>query len=236
MFEINQIYDFYQPYNNYFLYKILLIISISLVYGYPIIHKYYHFYNIKNVSFNQNMCGELILIIGPMFSGKSTELIRRIRELKNNSKKVLVIKPMIDSRYNNNKITSHNNETVESIVLNKLEDITDDELKNYRYVFIDEGQFFDDLHIVKHWVDNLNINITVGGLDGDFQRQPIGTILNLIPHADHCIKLTSMCNICKNENKAPFSFRLVKSSDKVLIGGSESYIPVCRKHFNQLNK
>jgi thymidine kinase len=181
------------------------------------------------------MCGKLELIIGPMFSGKSTELIRRIRLLQIIDKKILVIKPVIDSRYNIDKITSHNYESIDCKVLEKLEDIIDDEIIKYDTIVVDEGQFFSDLvHIVTKWVDNFNVNVIVGGLDGDFQRQPIGNILNLIPHADQCHKLTSLCNICKDGTTAPFSFRSVDSLDKVLVGGSESYIPVCRRHFNKL--
>jgi thymidine kinase len=181
------------------------------------------------------MCGKLELIIGPMFSGKSTELIRKIKLLQIINKKVLVLKPVIDSRYNQNKITSHNYESVECIVINKLNDVLEDELKKYHAIVIDEGQFFDDLvPTVTKWINNYSIDIIVGGLDGDFQQQPIGTILNLIPHADKCYKLSSLCNVCKDGTEAPFSFRLANSSDKILVGGSESYIPVCRKHFNEL--
>jgi len=181
------------------------------------------------------MCGKLELIIGPMFSGKSTELIRRIRLLQKIEKKILVIKPIIDSRYNQDKITSHNYESVDCMVLEKLADIANDEINKYNTIVVDEGQFFYDLvPVVTKWVDNFNVDIIVGGLDGDFQRQPIGTILDLIPHADQCHKLSSLCNECKDGTPAPFSFRLVDSSDKVLVGGSESYIPVCRKHFNEL--
>ena len=181
------------------------------------------------------MCGKLELIIGPMFSGKSTELIRRIRLLQKIEKKILVIKPIIDSRYNQDKITSHNYESVDCMVLEKLADIANDEINKYNTIVVDEGQFFSDLvPVVTKWVDNFNVDIIVGGLDGDFQRQPIGTILDLIPHADQCHKLSSLCNGCKDGTPAPFSFRLVDSSDKVLVGGSESYIPVCRKHFNEL--
>ncbi len=183
------------------------------------------------------MCGKLELIIGPMFSGKSTELIRRIKLLQIIEKKVLVIKSTIDSRYNQDKITSHNYESVDCVVLGKLDEITDDEVNKYNTVVVDEGQFFSDLvPTITRWIDNFSVDIIVGGLDGDFQRQPIGTILDLIPHADQCYKLNSLCNICKDGTEAPFSFRLVNSADKVLVGGSESYIPVCRKHFNNIKK
>ena len=183
------------------------------------------------------MSGKLELIIGPMFSGKSTELIRRIRLLQKIDKKVLVTKPQIDIRYNQDKITSHNYESVECKVLSRLDEICDDHILNYDTIIVDEGQFFPDLvNTITRWVNNYSVNIIVGGLDGDFQRKPIGQILDLIPMADKCVKLNSLCNICKDGTEAPFSFRLVKSNNIVLVGGSESYIPVCRKHFINLNE
>jgi thymidine kinase len=181
------------------------------------------------------MTGKLELIIGPMFSGKSTELIRQIRLLRKIDKKVLVIKPSIDDRYNDDKITSHNYEAIDCQVLNKLNEISDTEIKKYDTIIVDEGQFFSDLiQTIINWVDNYNLNIIVAGLDGDFQRQPLGDILALIPYADKCSKLTSLCNICKDGTEAPFSYRLIKSLDKILVGGAETYIPVCRKHYKQL--
>ena len=178
------------------------------------------------------MTGKLELIIGPMFSGKSTELIRRIRLLQKIDKKVLVVKPSIDNRFSIDKLTTHNFDSVESNVYQKLSDISDNTISQYHTIVIDEGQFFPDLkEIVIRWVDNHNINIIIGGLDGDFKRNPIGQILELIPHSDKCIKLSSLCSICKDGTEAPFSFRTVNSNDTVLVGGSESYIPVCRKHY-----
>lgn len=175
----------------------------------------------------------LELIIGPMFSGKSTELIRRIRLLQVIGKKVLVIKPNLDNRYNNDKLTTHNFDTVECFTFLELKDIPTNLILNYHTIIIDEGQFFPDLkETVINWLNNLSINIIIGGLDGDFNKEPIGSILELIPHADKCTKLNSLCNICKDGTEAPFSLRLVASKDKILVGGSESYIPVCRKHYS----
>jgi thymidine kinase len=181
--------------------------------------------------------GYLELIIGPMFSGKSTELIRRIRLLQKINKKVLVIKPKIDIRYNQTKITSHNFESVDCLVLSNLNELSSSNIMEYEVIVIDEGQFFPDLkETIYDWVENYQINIIVGGLDGDFQRKPLGQILELIPIADKCKKYNSLCNLCKDGTEAPFTFRLVESKDKILIGGAESYIPVCRKHFNILAK
>jgi thymidine kinase len=179
----------------------------------------------------------LELIIGPMFSGKSTELIRRIRLLQNIDKKVLVIKPYIDFRYNINKITSHNFETCDCLVLNTLNEFPCNEIENYDSIIIDEGQFFTDLFdTITFWIDNYNIDIVVAGLDGDYKRQPIGDILKLIPYSNKCQKYNSLCYCCKNiQCEAPFTFRINKNNnEQILIGSSESYIPLCRKHYIEL--
>ncbi len=183
------------------------------------------------------MSGNLEIIIGPMFSGKSTEIIRRIRLLQKIDKKILIIKPSIDNRYTSDKITSHNYESVDCVVVNNLSDINDFMIKEHDTVVIDEGQFFDDLvETVDNWLNTYKINIIVAGLDGDFQQKPIGKILNLIPLSNKCVKLNSLCNICKDGTKAPFSFRIVQSKEAVLVGGSDSYIPLCRTHYNLLSK
>jgi len=179
------------------------------------------------------MTGKLELIIGPMFSGKSTELIRRIRLLQTINKKVLIAKPAIDSRYNKNSITSHNYESVECLVLNRLDDISNEAVQEYDTIIIDEGQFFPDLKTtVTYWICNYSVSVIIGGLDGDFQRNPIGKILDLIPYADKCQKLNSLCCLCKDGTEAPFTKRIVASTDTVLVGGAEYYTAVCRKHYD----
>jgi thymidine kinase len=179
------------------------------------------------------MNSTLELIIGPMFSGKSTEIIKRVRLLKLINKKILIVKPKIDNRYIEEKITSHNFETIDCKIVNNLNEINNSEINEIDTIIIDEGQFFDDLlDTISLWLKQFPINIIVAGLDGDFQQKPIGQILNLIPLSNKCIKLNSVCNICKDGTEAPFTHRHIKSNDIILIGGSESYIPVCRKHYN----
>ena len=181
----------------------------------------------------------LELIIGPMFSGKSTELIRKIRLLKTINKKVLVIKPKIDNRYTeDNKIISHNFESCECISLNTLSDISLwDIVDKYDTVVIDEGQFFPDLKkCVLHWLNTSTLTIIIGSLDGDYNRNPIGEVLELIPYADECTKLTSLCSICNDGTKAPFTKRIANSNEQILVGGKESYIPVCSTHYHNPKK
>ena len=100
-------------------------------------------------------------------------------------------------------------------------------------ILINEGQFFPDLvNTITRWVNNYSVNIIVGGLDGDYQRKPMGEILDLIPYADKYKKFCGYCTLCNNETKALFSKRIVNNcDDQILIGGSEKYIPVCRYHY-----
>jgi thymidine kinase len=182
------------------------------------------------------MPGKLELIIGPMFSGKSTEILRRIRLLQVINKKVLIIKASIDNRYTLDKITTHNFDSVDCIVVSRLDEITDIMIMQYDAVVVDEGQFIPDLKTtVVRWLENYNLDIIVAGLDGDYMKNPIGNILELITHSDKVVKLCSLCNVCKDGTLAPFTFRTIISSDVILVGGAESYIPVCRAHYLSLS-
>lgn len=179
--------------------------------------------------------GKLKIFLGPMFAGKSTEIIRRIRKMKFIGKKILVVKPQIDNRYNEDKITSHDYETADCIIVTNLSELQN--IKDYNTIIIDEGQFFNDLkENVILWVDTFDINVVIAGLDGDFQRQPIGQMLELIPYADSCVKLNALCSKCKDGTNASFSHRIIHSNEQILIGGSDTYIPLCRKCYLNMNK
>jgi len=177
----------------------------------------------------------LELIIGPMFSGKSTELIRKIRLAKIIDKKVIVIKPIIDNRYKNNKIVSHSFESEECESIQLLAEM-DQKINNYDLIVVDEGQFFSDLkEYVLKWVDVNKKDVIVGGLDGGHKRNKIGDILELIPYSDSCVKIKSLCKKCNDGTHAIFTHRMNDNQDQVEIGGAETYIPLCRKHYLELN-
>jgi len=177
----------------------------------------------------------LELIIGPMFSGKSTELIRKIRLAKIIDKKVIVIKPIIDIRYKNNKIVSHSFESEECESIQLLAEM-DQKINNYDLIVVDEGQFFADLkEYVLKWVEVNKKDVIVGGLDGGHKRNKIGDILELIPYSDSCIKIKSLCKKCNDGTFAIFTHRMNDNQDQVQIGGAETYIPLCRKHYLILN-
>jgi thymidine kinase len=180
----------------------------------------------------------LDIIIGPMFAGKSCELIRRIRLLKVLKKEYLVIKPKIDNRYENhsNMIISHNYDKEYCIVLNKMDEIYFINLNNINTIFIDEAQFFDDLvDVVKELVEIYKINVVVTGLDGDSNRNKFGHILDLIPLCNSCTKINASCIMCLDGTPAPFSFRKVQDNNQILIGAADSYMSLCRKHYLEMD-
>jgi len=171
------------------------------------------------------------IIIGPMFSGKSTELLRRASRYEAIGKNVLYINYYLDQRYGTtNKITTHNNTSKKALMVQKLNNLLDlDEYKSCDIIAINEAQFFTDLYdfcitsLYKH-----KKYIIMAGLDGDYNKNPFGDILKLIPHCDKLIKLNALCKICGNDAK--FTKRITKNDSQIVIGGEESYIPVCRQH------
>jgi len=179
--------------------------------------------------------GRLELIIGNMFSGKSTELIRRINREKSINKKILVINFIQDNRYSTtNVIVSHDQLKVNCLKLGKLSELSKNIINQYDSFFIDEAQFFDDLYeCVKILVDNYQKHVVVSGLDGDFNRNAFGDIIKLIPISDTVDKLTAYCNKCNNGTLGPFTKKNKnnKCTDVVDIGGVEKYNPVCRNHY-----
>jgi len=181
--------------------------------------------------------GKLELIIGPMFSGKSTELIRHIRMMKVINATYIVIKPKIDIRYESNKIVTHNKDSEKCIIVDDLNEVDDIMIINCSHLVIDEGQFIKNLkNKVLYWVEKLNINVIIGGLDGDFQRNPIGEIIDLIPYADKCNKMYALCKMCNDGTYALFSHRILNTNkEQILIGSNDVYIPVCRTHYLELN-
>lgn len=175
--------------------------------------------------------GSLELIVGNMFSGKSSELIRRINREKSIRKRILVINYSLDNRYSPFGVVTHDQIKVNCLKVSKLSDIPKESLTDYDSFFIDEAQFFVDIYqFVVDLVDNYHKHVVVSGLDGDFNRQPFGDLLKLVPMADSIMKLKSYCVRCCNGTMAPFSKKIVESNNVIDIG-SENYIPVCRFHY-----
>lgn len=179
---------------------------------------------------------KLDLIFGPMFAGKSTELIRRIRQLNILNKKYLSIKPVIDKRYSDNEIVSHDNDRIHCHSYDTIYDfITTVNLNNVDTVFIEEGQFFNDLKDgVLRLVEKFDCNVVVVGLDGDSNRNKFGQILDLIPYCDSCKKITALCKRCNDGTPAIFSHRNNQNKNQIEVGVAD-YESLCRKHYLELN-
>ena len=173
-----------------------------------------------------------------MYSGKTTELLRLIKRYSSLKNKIMVINYSGDTRYGNEKrIYTHDKNYVDALHLNTLSYIFNntDYTKQYNesdIIFINEGQFFDNLlDFTTNAADNDNKTVIICGLDGDYLKKPFGDILNLIPHSDKITRLEALCKICGDGTPGIFTKRLVSSNKQKLIGGEESYIPVCRKHY-----
>jgi thymidine kinase len=188
-----------------------------------------------------NSIGQIDLVLGCMFSGKSTELIRRIRLYRLIKKNVLVVSHSADARYEASEVhvVTHNQDRERALKTSELLPIrTRPDYPSIDIIFIDEGQFFGDIvPFVKTAVDVDGKHVVVSALDGDFNRTPFENISHLISMADTYTKLTALCPLCCDGTPAIYS-KLLKQpsidmavSSQVLVGGEESYMSVCRKHY-----
>tara|TARA_B110000483_G_C18081735_1_gene498382 strand:- start:82 stop:609 length:528 start_codon:yes stop_codon:yes gene_type:complete len=173
----------------------------------------------------------LTLIVGCMFSGKSTELIRLVNRYKSIGKNILTINHSLDQRYSRNMIVSHSGNKVAAVQTN----ILPAEVEDYDIIAIDEGQFFTDLVTkVLEYVETHNKTVIVAGLSGDFQRRPFGSILQLMPLCDKLWMATAYCSVCKDGTKASFTKRLSNSTEQIAVGEADQYIAVCRKCYTSV--
>ena len=172
------------------------------------------------------------LIMGPMFSGKSSELIHRIKRLQQLSMNILVINHSFDTRYGDNVIASHDRTTIDCHSLKSLCDIY--ELKDYDnsdVIVIEEGQFFDDLvDVCKTACDRDGKRIIVAGLSGDSSQKPFSSITNLIPKCDWISMKQAYCKRCNDGTLAPFTRRITDNNEIIQVGGERMYEAVCREH------
>lgn len=180
--------------------------------------------------------GYLELIIGPMFSGKTSKILEIYKQCIFCNIPVYIINHSFDKRYHETLLSSHDKIMAPCLQTTKIFDIwnSNESLKNAHVILINEGQFFDDLY--ESVLDMLKNNkkIYICGLDGDFERKKFGQIIDLIPYCDKVTKLNSLCSQCKNGTYGIFSMRLTNEKQQTLVG-SDNYIPVCRNCYNKNN-
>ena len=171
--------------------------------------------------------GRIELILGPMFSGKSTRLIETIRKFTYKAKKTIMIKYFADQRYSEkSEVVTHDFIKYDSINCKNLKDSLET-LKKYDVIGIDEGQFFPDLVEICEELALLKKIIIIAALNGDFRMEPFPVISKIISKADKIKLLKAYCFNCHKD--AYFSLRIVQSNETVLIGAGEAYKPACRE-------
>jgi thymidine kinase len=178
--------------------------------------------------------GWIEVICGSMFSGKTEELIRRLRRAKIAKQRVEIFKPAIDTRYDLEAVVSHDETSIKSTPVQAASQII--LLANdVDVVGIDEAQFFDDeLSSVCNLLANDGIRVIVAGLDMDFRGKPFGPIPGLISTAEYVTKVHAICMECGN--LAQYSHRLVDDDSLVLLGETDRYVPLCRKCYLRKRK
>ena len=196
-----------------------------------------------SLSFAQSNGGKLVLIIGAMFSGKTSTLISELTRYVDLDIPVVYINSEDDTR--GEQFSTHNSSLSKispkfnTIKTKKLHAIERETLEKYDVIAIDESQFFSDLlTFVVDWLARGKI-IYVAGLDGDIHQKIFGDVVYLIPYATEVRKLNAVCELCLEEKKiisAPFTVRKTDSKEKKVIGGKDIYFPVCTFHLFQLKK
>ncbi len=173
--------------------------------------------------------GRIEVICGSMFSGKTEELIRRLRRAKFARQRVEIFKPAVDVRYSAVNVVSHDENSIPSTPVESAQNILL-LASNVQVVGIDEAQFFDDgLVDVCNQLANSGVRVIVAGLDMDYLGKPFGPMPKLMAIADDVLKVHAVCVRCGA--LAQFSHRLAKTDKLVLLGETDSYEPLCRSCF-----
>ncbi len=173
------------------------------------------------------LTGWIEVVCGPMFSGKTEELIRRMKLALIAKQRVQVFKPHLDDRYANEYIISHSEQKVICTPVKTSADVLTLVRDNTRVVGVDEAQFFDDGIVdVCEKLANRGIRVVAAGLDQDFMGAPFGKMPELLAVAESVLKLSAVCMVCGGE--ATKSQRLVRSNEQIVVGSGELYEARCR--------
>jgi thymidine kinase len=178
--------------------------------------------------------GWIEVITGPMFSGKTEELIRRLKRATIALKKVAIFKPSIDKRYSRENIVSHDSNQITSIMVDRAIEILE-YYDDAEVIGIDEVQFFNEAIVdVVQFLALKGKRVIIAGLDMDSSGKPFGPMPALLTISEYITKLHAICVDCGS--LASFSFRLVANEDLVVIGARDKYKPLCRRCFSKQTK
>jgi thymidine kinase len=189
---------------------------------------------LENSTNNKQEAGWIEVVCGSMFSGKTEELIRRLKRAKIAKMKVEIFKPAVDTRYDEVKVVSHDRNEISSTPVQTSSNIL--LLANdIEVVGIDEAQFFDDeLPQVCNELANRGIRVIVAGLDMDFKGKPFGPMPQIMATAEYVTKVHAICMQCGK--LAHISHRTVINEKLVMLGETESYEPLCRTCYSKATK
>jgi thymidine kinase len=175
--------------------------------------------------------GWIEVVCGSMFSGKTEELIRRLKRARIARQNVMIFKPQTDKRYDETKVVSHDDNRIPSTPVVNARDILD-LVKEVEVVGIDEAQFFgQDLVEVSEELANNGVRVIIAGLDLDFLGKPFGPIPNLLAVAEYITKVHAICISCGE--LAHNSYRTVENEKLIVLGEKDAYLPLCRDCFNR---
>ena len=176
--------------------------------------------------------GWVEVICGSMFSGKTEELIRRIKRAQFANQKLLLFKPSIDNRYSEDSVVSHQGNALQATLVNSSGEIWN-HWKNERVVAIDEAQFFDaEIIAICNELAKKGVRVIIAGLDMDYLGNPFGPMPQLLSIAEYVTKVHAICVSCGN--LAQYSHRTAEEKEQVLVGAVEKYEPLCRSCFNKI--
>lgn len=189
---------------------------------------------LENSTNNQQPRGWIEVVCGSMFSGKTEELIRRLKRAKIAKQRVEIFKPGIDVRYDEEDVVSHDANKIRSTPVESSQNILL-YANEVDVIGIDEAQFFDEgLTMVCNELASRGIRVIIAGLDMDFQGKPFGPMPALMATAEYVTKVHAICMRCGD--LAHISHRTVMGDKLVMLGETESYEPLCRSCFNQAQK
>jgi thymidine kinase len=178
---------------------------------------------------SQKSKGSIEIICGSMFSGKTEELLRRLKRAEFAKQKIAVFKPLIDTRYDARKIVSHDSKSIKSKPVKLAIEILD-QIDNAEVIAIDEAQFFDEELIrISNLLANQGKRVIIAGLDMDFLGKPFGIMPDLLAIAEHITKVHAICIECGTA--ANHSYRLTKNQQLIELGDRLEYKALCRNCF-----
>ena len=189
---------------------------------------------LENTVNHKEQLGWIEVICGSMFSGKTEELLRRLKRARFANQKVMIFKPQTDVRYSDKKVVSHDANEIVSNPVEKAQDILN-QVEGVDVVAIDEAQFFDaEIIEVCNQLANNGLRVIVAGLDMDFKGNPFGPMPHLMAVVEFVTKVHAICT--KTGNLAHYSHRTAENDELVLLGERNEYEPLSRAAYFKLNK